>query len=179
MFVEAYNIDFSSADTKKAMVLVPEGIAHPIVSSSITTVNYRLTRHENRTTEFPYKQVYLYAPSYLGLWALFHYGIMPHRFCGIIIDESIYLSKLRRLIIKLRLLIEKLRLGSDVPSPFLTSWLNAQRLRAVATNITIGDWLRIFERPAANSEDKAGIFLILPRCQPLHYLLDKSTAFKE
>lgn len=104
----------------------------------------------------------LYAPSFLGVWALeqaakggriFSTSQRENtNFAGLILESKILCSKFMRNIYLLRLKNERRRLGSDVPSPLITCHLRRHVSVADHFFLPIGAWINLLIRFSANLE---------------------------
>ncbi|UXM94695.1 hypothetical protein N5853_11410 [Bartonella sp. HY329] len=137
--------DFKLVDVKDAVLLIPYGVKIPLSLSNFTTCFYALSKSEILHEDLPENNgVCIYAPGLIGTWlsAMPHLKIPPA--AKIFVDKAAIFSKLSKSLIRYHLLYEKFRLGSDVPSPFLTRLSNQQGHYNMIKNLTIGEWLQCF-----------------------------------
>ena len=124
----------------KHTLLVPDSLFE--MSASLATVNktvYRIDRKLKLQNAPEDKNIVIYAPFPLGLWAI-HTFIRSHS-VKLVLDKQHNYSYWRLLLLRLTLKNEKRRMGSDVFSPVMMRRLRDILSVADYYALTIGDWL--------------------------------------
>lgn len=134
-------------NVKHTTLLIPYGVKIPYLLSNFLTFFYTLTNGELSCEDLPADHnICIYAPGLIGIWLNSKPNCKIQRDAKLIMDKVATISKLDKSLIKYRLLYEKFRLGSDVPSPFITHLAHRQGYYNVIKDFTIGDWLPCFTR---------------------------------
>ena len=130
------NVFFEAKNT----LLVPDCLFE--ISASLATVDktvYRINRKLKLQNAPEDKNIVIYAPFPLGLWAI-HTFIRSHS-VKLVLDKQHNYSYWRLLLLRLTLKNEKRRMGSDVFSPVMMRRLRDILSVADYYALTIGDWL--------------------------------------
>lgn len=98
----------------------------------------------------------IHAPSLIGIWAHAILVCVPGA-AGLILERARAGSQTWLLWLAGRLRYERMRLGSDVESPYLRKYINRENLKKVLPRLTIGDWIDAIDKthwqPALQESD--------------------------
>lgn len=127
---------------KPTIILIPQGINAPSFTNQFPISFYELSVHgfvfQNNDID---KALLIYAPSLIGTWLLYKSSWKKSANTKLLIDKNAIINYFNKAFIELYLTYEKLRLGSDVPSPFITRILQREGYYPHLKNVNIGQWL--------------------------------------
>ena len=129
----------------KHTLLIPDCLFE--MSASLATVDktvYRIDRKLKLQNAPEDRNIVIYAPFPLGLWAI-HTFIRSHS-VKLVLDKQNNYSYWRLLLLRLTLKNEKRRMGSDVFSPLMMRRLHDILSVADYYALTIGDWLSFSDK---------------------------------
>jgi len=87
----------------------------------------------------------IHAPSLIGIWAHAILVCVPGA-AGLILDRARACSQTWLLWLAGRLRYERMRLGSDMESPYLRQYINRENLQNMLPRLTIGEWIDAIDK---------------------------------
>lgn len=100
----------------------------------------------------------IHAPSLIGIWAHAILTCVPDA-AGLILDRARAGSQTWLLWLTACLRYERMRLGSDVESPYLRKYINRENLQKVLPRLTIGHWIDALDGARRQSALPDGDFI--------------------
>ncbi|RCL03085.1 MAG: hypothetical protein JSC189_000412 [Candidatus Tokpelaia sp. JSC189] len=130
--------------------LLPISLCMPfsINNGAVRQFRYQLRTSQSSQSKIPdviLGKFVIYAPSLIGIWAPAILASIPNT-VGLILDKAWAGSQIQALWLAGRLRYERMRLGSDVESPYLRKQIPRENLQKALPHLTIGQWIDAIDK---------------------------------